>query len=599
MASIFAAKKKAKKEIQLNLTDEKKKEMDELISKYARGDINNMTTKVNKQHKHLKRTMNELKEKITTAATSTANTEILNATSDGYLEAEGNERTFKLKQTELKQHVDLNTEKNILDLYLTKFGPYRCDYSRNGRFLVFGGQKGHVAVLDSLKLQVGLELQLQETVHDVHYLHNESLFATAQRKYTYIYDHKGVEIHCLKNLENTYRLGFLPYHYLLTTIGHSGWLKWTDVSIGENVSGYSTGHGPCYVMKSNPHNAVTHLGHTNGVVSLWSPAAGKALVSMFCHKSAITDIAIDREGRYMATAGHDCLMKVWDLRKFTCIHAYKTDHPVQSLDFSDKGLLAMGIDRTVQILKDCHISPVLLHKEVTAGGKSKDHGTVSSTYMRYEVSPPKDPSYMTSGGGVNTNQKNLASSICIKSVKFRPLEDVLCIGHSHGLSTIIVPGSGEANFDSFEANPFINQKQRREQEVQGLLYKLSYDMIGLDSNFLGKVDVNQSELKKEHQAIFDEANRKKDEAIMLKNGSKKRARGRNKISAKLKRRQKNVIDSQSVKLKDTLEKQKAVREEEMMYRRKGILPSEIANEKAKNKQFDPLQRLMKKNVTKA
>ena len=202
---------------------------------------------------------------------------------------------------------------------------------------------------------------------------------------------------------------------------------------------------------------------------------------------------------------------------------------------------------------------------------------------------------MTSGGGVNVNTKNLASSISIKSVKFRPLVDVLWIGHSHGLSTIVVPGAGEANFDSFEANPFINQKQRREQEVQGLLYKLSHDMIGLDSNFMGKVDSNQSELKKEHQAIFEEANRKKEEAMLLKNGSKKRARGRNKISAKLKRSQKNVIDSQTVKLKDSLEKQKAIREEEMMYRRKGVLPADIAKEKElKKAEFDPLQRLMRK-----
>lgn len=481
----------------------------------------------------------------------------------------------------MKQHVDVNTQKNILNLELTKFGPYRCDYSRNGRFLCFGGQKGHISILDCLKMQVGMELHLQETVNDVQYLHNESLFAAAQRKYTYIYDNRGVEIHCMKNHERPYRLDYLPYHYLLTSIGHSGWIKWQDVSIGEAVAGFSTGHGPSWVLKHNRFNGVSHVGHTNGVVSLWSPASGKALVSMFCHKASITDIAIDRSGTYMATAGNDSIMKIWDLRKYGCVHAYKTDHPVNSLDYSDKGLLAMGIGRTVQIMKDPHLQP-----------HNTNGGVVASTYMRYEVPPPRDPAFMSSGG-INASTKNLASSISIKSIKFRPLEDVLCIGSTHGVHTIVVPGAGEANYDSFEANPFINTKQRREQEVQGLLNKLHYDTIGLDSSFVGKLDTNQVELRKEHQEIFEEANRKKVESDKK---NKHRARGRNKISAKLKRKQKNVIDAGSLKLKEALVRQKEERERIMKYNRKlGFDDNSGGQKKTKPEDnFDPLTRFLKK-----
>jgi len=36
---------------------------------------------------------------------------------------------------------------------------------------------------------------------------------------------------------------------------------------------------------------------------------------------------------------------------------------------------------------------------------------------------------------------SLASSINVACLQFRPLEDVLCIGHSHGISTIVVPGT--------------------------------------------------------------------------------------------------------------------------------------------------------------
>ncbi len=32
----------------------------------------------------------------------------------------------------------------------------------------------------------------------MHFLHNEQFFAAAQRKYAYIYDKRGIEVHCLK-----------------------------------------------------------------------------------------------------------------------------------------------------------------------------------------------------------------------------------------------------------------------------------------------------------------------------------------------------------------------------------------------------------------
>jgi U3 small nucleolar RNA-associated protein 7 len=58
-------------------------------------------------------------------------------------------------------------------------------------------------------------------------------------------------------------------------------------------------------------------------------------------------------------------------------------------------------------------------------------------------------------------------------VRFAPFQDVLTIGHSAGLSSIIVPGAGEPNFDSAEADPFENRKARREKEIKALLDKVS------------------------------------------------------------------------------------------------------------------------------
>jgi len=76
------------------------------------------------------------------------------------------------------------------------------------------------------------------------------------------------------------------------------------------VANHPTGLGPCHVLRHNPHNAVTLLGHGNGVVTMWSPASGKALVSMLCHKAPVTALSCDRGGNYMVTSGMDGMVKV-------------------------------------------------------------------------------------------------------------------------------------------------------------------------------------------------------------------------------------------------------------------------------------------------
>lgn len=514
--------------------------LDKNVEKYARNEELSFKTNKKIKHKNLRKTLTETHDRIIDAATRTATTEVLLEGEQGFIETEHEgEKTFSLKQTDIEDIVDMNTSKNIMDLKLPDFGPYTATFSRNGRSLLFAGEKGHVALMDCQRTQLKMENQYRDKFYDVHFLHNEHLWAASQSKYTYIYDDKGVEIHCMKGLERTYKLDFLPYHFLLTAVGHSGWIKWQDVSIGEYVAGFQTGHGPVRVLTHNSSNAVSHVGHANGVVSLWSPAGGKALVSMFCHKSPVLDVAVDRSGKYMTTSGSDGLMKIWDLRTYKCLHAYKTDKPVVSLDISDTGLVAMGMGREVQVLKDVFTKP-----------------SENSTYMKHSLKA--QGAKIASGGAATAHQKGLASSMKVKNVVFRPFEDVVGFGHSHGVSSIVVPGSGEANFDTNEANPFQNTKQARENEVQGLLNKLSHTMIGLDSNFIGGVDKNQEAVKEEHRAIFNGANRDADSA---KDGKdRKRARGRNKISAKLRRKQKNVVDASSVKLREKLQQQRKDRE---------------------------------------
>ena len=60
-------------------------------------------------------------------------TEVLLPTEVGFIKPEGNEKTYRLKQQDIINEVDMNTAKHVMDLQLTKFGPYQVDYSKNGR----------------------------------------------------------------------------------------------------------------------------------------------------------------------------------------------------------------------------------------------------------------------------------------------------------------------------------------------------------------------------------------------------------------------------------------------------------------------------------
>lgn len=50
------------------------------------------------------------------------------------------------------------------------------------------------------------------------FLQDHSFFAVAQKKYAFIYDRDGVEIHRLKAHIEPTRLEFLPYHWLLASV---------------------------------------------------------------------------------------------------------------------------------------------------------------------------------------------------------------------------------------------------------------------------------------------------------------------------------------------------------------------------------------------
>lgn len=352
-----------------------------------------------------------------------------------------------------------------------------------------------------LQLKVFSLVQVRETVRDVKFLHNEQFFAVAQKKYTYIYDKQGVEIHCLRDHISALKLEFLPHHFLLATTDKAGILRYQDTSTGQMVVQSRTHFGRCGVLRMNPYNSVLGLGHNNGTVTMWSPNMGTPLVSMFCHQGPVSAIAFDSEGRQMVTGGIDGQVKVWDVRKFTPLHQYFSPTAAKSIDISQRGLLAVAAGSGIEIWRDAL--------------------TVKQTkpYMQHRV--PKGSQ--------------------VQDMMFCPYEDVLALGHSSGISSLLVPGSGEPNFDTYVANPFENLKQRREAEVHKLLDKLQPEMIVLDPDQIGSVVRTSNENQQSKAQVSREAN----ETIALKAGKpvpeKKKTKGRNKPSKRHKRKMDNII----------------------------------------------------------
>ncbi|OTB03575.1 hypothetical protein M426DRAFT_12514 [Hypoxylon sp. CI-4A] len=472
--------------------------------------------------KKLRSNLKSLENKYQDAAVKAKDAEILLENTGGFLEPEHElERTYKVRQSDIQDGVSAETAKKGFELKLDQLGPYVFEYSRTGRELLLAGRKGHVATMDWRSGKLGCELQLGEKVRDACWLHNNQFFAVSQKKHVYIYDKDGVEVHCLRKHQEVTHMEFLPYHFLLATLGMSGFLKYQDVSTGQLVIETPTKLGAPVSLTQNPYNAVLHAGHQNGTVTLWSPNSAQPLVKLLAHKGPVRALAVDREGRYMVSAGQDCKMAVWDIRMFKEVNNYFTRQPASSIAISDRGLTAVGWGTQTTIWKG------LYSKHATEQEK------VQSPYMAW--------------GGEGKR---------IERVAWCPFEDLLGVGHDEGFSSIIVPGAGEPNFDALEVNPFETAKQRKETEVKSLLNKLSPEMIALDPNFIGNLDLRSEQ---QRQAEKDLDAKPVDVETEIRN----RARGKNSALRRYLRKQrgKNIIDEKRLKVEELWKEQLQQRED--------------------------------------
>ncbi|XP_072537137.1 WD repeat-containing protein 46 [Salminus brasiliensis] len=478
---------------------------EERLKKFQRG--NKLKVPAEMRSK-LKETLTKSELGSDLAQKQAARYDLLLTEDAGFLEGDEDEDTCTISQEDIAEAVDITSGSKYFNLHLTQFGPYRLDYSRTGRHLLLGGRRGHVTCIEWQTKNLMCEINVMETVQDVKWLHSEAMFAVAQKKWLHIYDSNGIELHCIKKFNDVLRMQFLPYHFLLATASATGFLQYLDVSVGKEVAAIPTRCGRLDVMAQNPYNAVIHLGHPNGTVSLWSPNQKEPLVKMLCHRGGVRSLTVDKTGTYMVTSGLDRKLKVYDIRAFKPLRSFFLPAGASCLSLSQKGLLSAATGDIVQVYRD------------VCGG-----GPMTKPYMAHRVRGT------------------------VWGVGYCPFEDVLGIGHADGFTSMIVPGAGEPNFDAMDMNPYRSTKQRQEWEVKALLEKVQPELISLDPGVLGKVD----------RATFEQKHKERVEAMGYdplaheKFKPRMRKRGRSSAGAVEKRKNKVAHEDQRDEIRKTVE----------------------------------------------
>lgn len=429
--------------------EKKPKISEEQLQKYSRGEaVDPRGVKT----RHFKGQQQRREVYLDYATEQAARTELLLQETAGQLEPDEEEVTASYRQSEIVANVDLQSAAKHFALKL-EHGPYTMRYTKNGRHLLLGGRRGHVAAFDWVTKKLHCEFNVMESVADVQWLHIPTMFAVAQKEWVYFYDKKGTELHCVKRLSRVNRMDFLPYHFLLATGNHVGFASWLDVSIGELVGNFNTGLGDIRHMRHNPSNGVLCIGGGKGVVSMWSPKVREPLAKLLCHSTAMTALTVDPKGIHLVTAGLDRMVKVWDVRQLhdKPLATFHLRLPANEVEVSQRGMLALSQGTYLETYTD-----------VLSGGGTGDY--LKLPYLRQRC------------------------DAFIHGLRFCPYEDILGVSKANGFQSLLIPGSGEPNYDALEDNPYETTKQRREHEVHALLEKIPPELITMDPHEITGVD---------------------------------------------------------------------------------------------------------------
>lgn len=102
--------------------------------------------------------------------------------------SEAETKTDKPQSTNYEDNVGIDAYAKSFKLTLNEFGPYRIDYSKEGKSLLLTGATGHVAVMDWKTKRLSCEMNVMEKMVAGTFLNDQNTYALSGRNSVQIYN---------------------------------------------------------------------------------------------------------------------------------------------------------------------------------------------------------------------------------------------------------------------------------------------------------------------------------------------------------------------------------------------------------------------------
>jgi len=109
-------------------------------------------------------------------------------------------------------------------------------------------------------------------------------------------------------------------------------------------------------LASHPSNGTVIAGYSDKEIRIFDVSSGSLLHHMTTHIEAVTSVTIDPSGIYLATVGHDCSLRIWNIEDKSCTqemtaHQKKFDEAILTVAFhpSQTFIATGGSDSTIKL----------------------------------------------------------------------------------------------------------------------------------------------------------------------------------------------------------------------------------------------------------